>query len=413
MVKLFDRSVGKTDAVAALAEELGIEGVNPWASDVSDTIRRFKPVLEGLSPQFTIAKAADLGLQDNLIFPGSSHALADPLHLTDVPGSFPEVSGLVEFSPELTALIVPNGVLWNFEESSVAIQASTKNVIQDYSSKYCELVQYYSISFEDVLSSSRYVDGVVLSLLDDISPPNFCHWMVDVLPRLAAVGHEISSSNFYVATRELTQPYQLETLELCGVSRDRIIEVQRFEAVRAKTLLLTSDVRAMPHPCFKSAPWAIDFLRSKIAVNSLLKDKHPALIGVGKKIYISRDDAPGRRIVNDVEVFTSLRELGFDRIVMSDLPFFAQVQCMAGATHIVGLHGAALSHLAMCCHPSSVLEIFPQSYGTPAFFALAAALGNNYATYVVDEIVEGAYSQIDDITIDINKFNALTREFLT
>lgn len=82
--------------------------------------------------------------------------------------------------------------------------------------------------------------------------------------------------------------------------------------------------------------------------------------GCPKRIYLSRDDTPRRRLVNESEVFGRLAQLGFEKLVMTEHPYREQLRYLANADLIVGVHGAAFSNLFAARPGTAVIEILPQ-----------------------------------------------------
>lgn len=405
-------TVGKTDAVQRVAQARGFTGINPWAEDVAGLIERFGDGPSGMKNALNFRNSSELGLKERLVFGAVDQRMASPTHLTVRPDCFPPQGFHVAHSPQMNVLQIPKGVICHFSEMALIFSEGLEFVISNYSSKYSGITKFYDFSREQILENTRHIDGTVLVLIDDISPPNFCHWLIDLLPRLAVMANQITDSNFYVATRHLTSPYQIRSLEMCGISSDRVIQLGPYESVSAENLIVTSDIAHMPHPCFKVAPWAINFLRSKILAECFVAPDAAWSGSSYHKIYISRGDAPGRKIVNDSEFSQYLEGHGYTRVVLSDLSLSDQVKIVSNSSSIIGLHGAGLSHLVFAKKDCQIIEIFPHSYGTPAFHLLAAVNGNRYFTYVVDDIVSGSRSQVDDIFLDIEKFKDISGSLL-
>jgi capsular polysaccharide biosynthesis protein len=61
------------------------------------------------------------------------------------------------------------------------------------------------------------------------------------------------------------------------------------------------------------------------------------------------------------------------------LPFAEQVAAFAGASHVVGVHGAGMTNAVFCSPGTAVLEIFHPLYSTYGYAALALETGWRYA----------------------------------
>jgi capsular polysaccharide biosynthesis protein len=83
------------------------------------------------------------------------------------------------------------------------------------------------------------------------------------------------------------------------------------------------------------------------------------------------------------------------------MPATRQIATFACASHIVALHGAGLANIVFADPSTTLVEIFPESYGTAAYYVLAAGLGMTYASYISDRITAGSRAQLDDIEVDM------------
>jgi capsular polysaccharide biosynthesis protein len=394
----------KTDAVRHLAVAHGFHDVDPWGDSVGEILDRILRI-RGRSNRFGLRLVASDAVHARRfpIFNASSRVLRSPIHLSERPQSFPPAGIENAFSPGFTVLSVPKGIFWNFVESPLVLAADGISIVRDYSSKYAPLVHFHETDPADAFRNRIQVDGTAIVMTDDVRPLNFCHWLIDGLPRFAALGERARNRDVYAITLPLTAPFQLETLRMCGFERDRIIEVTNFQAVQARELMVTSDLNSIPHPAFKAAPWAMSYLRSTIGLPALASTRSDPS-APPRKIFVSRNDAAGRRIRNEDSLHAFLREAGYTRIVLSDSSLGEQIRLFAGATHVVGAHGAGLSHVAFLTGPAVVIELFPATYGMPSYYVLTAGLGNTYASYVTRDVAAGPYPQRDDLVIDVADF---------
>jgi capsular polysaccharide biosynthesis protein len=242
------------------------------------------------------------------------------------------------------------------------------------------------------------VKGAAVVLCDDVVPPNYCHWLLDELPRLAFLGER---RDVTVLTSGDTPKWKTDSLALCGFDPRPMIRVANFEAVRADRLLVSRDIHAMPHPAHKAAPWALNFLRARMGVAALAAT--PGEPGM-RKLYVSRNDAGGRRVLNEAALMERLRPLGYRMVTPGRLGVADQVATFARASHVVGMHGAALANFVFAPPGAQLVEIFPATYGMASYYLLAAGQGSAYASYVENDVTPGGRDQQDDITLDIDAF---------
>ncbi|NBC36896.1 DUF563 domain-containing protein [Novosphingobium sp. FSY-8] len=394
-------SVSKVDAVRDIAAHHGVE-VNPWARNVADIIAGFGPPPWDHAGAPVRVSAAGAGVADRLIAPPYARRMADPVFLNGRPECFPAAGVANAHSPALRMAEVPGGVYLNMAYAPLVLDSSGQRLLTDVSSRYAGLAPWYDMDVAELAAQAHHIDGTAIVLADDIYPLNFCHWLIDALPRLAALGGGLAQ--VHVLLHQSPTRYQRETLELIGIAADRVHVVEPFAAIRARMLIATSDLADLPHPAFKGAPWALDWLQARLGLRVLATATGGFMPAPADKIYVSRADAPGRRIVNDAELAAYLAGLGYRRVVLGEMPLVEQIATIARASHVVALHGAGLALMALAARRCQLVEIFPHTYGTPAFYVLSAAQGNAYATYVAHDVTPGSRAQVDDCRVDVLDF---------
>lgn len=97
-----------------------------------------------------------------------------------------------------------------------------------------------------------------------------------------------------------------------------------------------------------------------------------------RRIYVSRLGATRRRLVNEEEIWPSLEDAGFERVLMEALSFEEQVKLMRSTSVLVAPHGAGLTNMLFCRAGVDVVEIADLSFPNPNFYAVASAVGHRY-----------------------------------
>jgi hypothetical protein len=116
--------------------------------------------------------------------------------------------------------------------------------------------------------------------------------------------------------------------------------------------------------------------------------------GEGRRVYVSRDDARLRRVLNEKRLLPRLEALGFERAVLGDLPIARQVALFRQADIVVAPHGAGLAHIAWCKPGTRIVEFFPSPDGprgrvrnaTYDYWLLSQLLGLDYACHFAGPI---------------------------
>jgi hypothetical protein len=209
------------------------------------------------------------------------------------------------------------------------------------------------------------------------SPHNLSHWFFGVLPRLSLLmkwDPDLEQVD-KVFVSMVRHAFQTESLRRFGVPAAKVVELAPHELYETRELFAPSFVS----PAFVAPSWFLDDLKDRFA------DVAP--MERNSRIYVSRSRAPGRRVVNEEQVFRRLETMGFVSVVLEELAFIDQVALFKGAEAIVAPHGAGLSHLAFCLPGTSVIECFSRSYINAMYWCLAdeaklrycACLGNGIA----------------------------------
>lgn len=293
---------------------------------------------------------------------------------------------------------IPGGHLLHLAHAPVVLTAGADKVVQDHSGRFAPLVNHVTANLRLILDRARMVPGRVFVLGDEIQPPNYCHWLLDALPRLDCLGSTDDCSSVSVAVAPLTAPFQRETLHRCGFDDAHIVELGPMQALRADELLVTSDLPDPPHPAFKAAAWALRFLRRRLG------SPDPAGAGAGatpRRIYVSRADSAGRRVVNEDALLAALRPLGFVPVALAGMTVQAQAALFADAEMIVGPHGAGLTNAVFAPPGTGLLELFPRSYGMATYYVLAMGARLTYDDLIFDDVVPGSRAQRDDMRVDV------------
>lgn len=91
-----------------------------------------------------------------------------------------------------------------------------------------------------------------------------------------------------------------------------------------------------------------NWLRQRFGIQNFISKK-------GRKIFISREDAPARRLYNREEVFMALQ--GWETVTLSTLPILKQLEIFSETTDVISTHGAGLVNTLFCARGTRVIEI--------------------------------------------------------
>jgi capsular polysaccharide biosynthesis protein len=208
------------------------------------------------------------------------------------------------------------------------------------------------------------------------------HWVFDVLPRLSFVERFDRLRGLpLIVQRGITQT-QRESLQILGIHADRIIEFNGNHWQVEQLYYVQHGMCANPTPLH--AQW----LRERFAPPSITRSR---------RLYISREDAKVRRIINEADLVKELVPYGFEVVTLRGMSFADQVRLFSEAEIIVGPHGAGFKNAVFAEPGTTLIELFSPSYINGCYWALASACGHRYGFTVGTQHRE-------DIEADIGKF---------
>jgi hypothetical protein len=178
----------------------------------------------------------------------------------------------------------------------------------------------------------------------------FWHWMGDSLPKVL-LAEECGFQGSYLIPSSDVAPWALESMQLAGISMDRIVP-HNGTTVRASTLCIPT------YFCGYNAHHNLPFSRQfRDWVRSFvphMPQAHRRRILVGRQ-----GSAKARRVVNQLEVAHVALEFGFSTIYFEDLSLREQLALALNSEAIIAPHSSGLTHLLFMNEGSLVVELFP------------------------------------------------------
>jgi capsular polysaccharide biosynthesis protein len=118
--------------------------------------------------------------------------------------------------------------------------------------------------------------------------------------------------------------------------------------------------------------WVCRYLRDRLLPSAAGQDNP-----YGERIYISRDDAPTRKLLNENEVLDSLAQRGFRKVTLAGMGIGQQQRIFQDTRFIVAPHGGGLTNLVFCKPGTAVVEMFPLAVND-TYFRLCIEMGIDY-----------------------------------
>jgi len=162
----------------------------------------------------------------------------------------------------------------------------------------------------------------------------------------------------------LKYDFHWDSLAEFGFDRSQIIELQPLECVEFECLLASSSPRGKGSAICPG--WIIDRYQ-----DTLLVKAETVKAVSGKRVYISRRDAPTRMFSNEDEVCQFLEERGFDIVELTPLNLWQKISVFKDADIIVSQTGAGLANLMFCQPCVQVLELVDERFVYPLYASMA------------------------------------------
>lgn len=206
-----------------------------------------------------------------------------------------------------------------------------------------------------------------LGVLSTTYGRGFYHWVFDSLARLAIMDALDARPDAYVVNfRHL--PFHSEWLQALGVDKDKVYSSLQLPFVRPKQALVTQ----IPGRYSAIPAYVAEFLHRKLADHGDRATSGP------KRIYVSRKQAARRRLANESEVEELLGSLGFETVVLEDVPLIERSSLLRSAELFLCPDGAGLTNMLFCNENTKVIELFTHRRAELFGWNLSNRLGLEY-----------------------------------
>lgn len=200
---------------------------------------------------------------------------------------------------------------------------------------------------------------------------NYFHWMIDLLPRLLLIANsnwtDFSQRNL-ILYHKPERSYELETLNLLGIQKNKVLTLKAFELASVQDLVTTEF-----SPTYETTPfpgWKKELL-TEFKIKSLGNIASKEF----KQIYLLRGRQGKRRLLGEERLVDVLRARGFHILDPQRMTVVEQMEALSGAEVVVAPHGAALTNIIFCKEQTVVIELRSTNI-PPEFFSEIAKTCN-------------------------------------
>lgn len=244
--------------------------------------------------------------------------------------------------------------------------------------------------------------GVVLTTPNDY---NYYHCLFQIAPKIWFLknnGYEANDLTFFLLEVSNLN-FQKEIVAILGIDTAKIINLERHKYIEMEQMVIT--------PTFtRPEPWICLKLRQEFLFND---DNN----NFSKKIFISRNKAKFRRLLQEKELVLLLKKFGFSVINTENFSIKEQALIFNKARIIIGAHGAGLSNLVFCEPGSVVLELRAENHqnilGT-VYEHLSSICNLKHYTYLCQEVSNewGNKPNFSDLEFDVDNFECYINKIL-
>lgn len=239
----------------------------------------------------------------------------------------------------------------------------------------------------------------------------YYHWVAEVLGRLALLEMKGIEYDFLYVPN--TAPYMLETLQLWGIDSSKIIIASDDCMIKSDELIVPSlvsnvFVNGCPRLVHYIPNYIVSYIRNKLLANAQYQEHN---YHFSKRVFISRQDAVARKIMNEDEVFALLEPHGFQRYQLTKLSILEQIQLFNNAEIIVGTSGSGLTNILFCNTATKIIELYQARRDCTIWnLSQMAGIKNHHCIQTIDfiDVKEGQY----DTAIPLEIINQTITNFI-
>ena len=228
---------------------------------------------------------------------------------------------------------------------------------------------------------------------------NFFHWFLDVLQKL----------EFINQSRDLVSNHKLKIIIPNG--HDSSYSKKSLEAFdldfyfQEKNEIIISD-KSILLPDI--APTGNNRKKFVLKLSERMRNHWIAKKNVNidnRRIYISRKNAPKRKLQNEDEIIPILINHGFTVVDCNKLNFEEQLKYILNSEILISSHGAGFAHMLWMKQKSKVLEIRAKdNCNDNSIFSLASDLGHDYFYVNADKTEPAKSNHLSDLEVNKDKF---------
>ncbi len=185
---------------------------------------------------------------------------------------------------------------------------------------------------------------------------NYFHWIQDSISQIVCLKkRENDLSEWKIVIPEnCPQPF-LDILMYMGVSYNQLIVWKNYSRVKVSELFAFTTIRSETNYTSLLHPFALQHF--SYLVQSKIVEPRQDL-----KIYISRANSRGRKVIEEEKLLHLIESEGFISVQLEKCSFEEQYRLFSRAKIVLASHGAGLTNIVFCKTQTVVIELLSESF---------------------------------------------------
>ncbi|MDJ0688701.1 MAG: glycosyltransferase family 61 protein [Xenococcaceae cyanobacterium MO_188.B32] len=288
-----------------------------------------------------------------------------------------------------------------FDKAGNIIAETTLPPLGDLSPRFQGSISLQSLFIKKFPGLETHRLDTACSLVSSWSK-SYYHWFLDFLTRIEGLEYyqkQTGGKPLLIIDSNPTS-WQIQSLKLLGYSLDDCIQWDKTKVTVNKLV-----VPAFRQPGNWVSPSALHWLRQRIFSNLSTTDLNQH--SFSKRVYISRSQASGRRVINEDEVMQILAPHGFVSYSLETMSFMEQIQLFSSAEIIIGPHGAGFTNIIFSQKQPTVIELVTP-WVSPHYYLISNLLDFPYWCVECSQPYGQKIRQSrGDMIVDINNLQIL------
>lgn len=308
-----------------------------------------------------------------------------------------DIPGAHKYSYEHFLVKLPMGAYYHKHPSVITSDGCQLAIVSNHS----ELSQKEHVLFQEIAIPKPVIFkgcGLVLSTAND---NNYYHCLFQIPPKIWLLeqhGSEVEKIDWFLLESS-TATFQDEIITTLGIDKSRLRNLKQYPHVRGEQLI------ALPS-FWKPEPWICKGLRE------LFLEDHALEYYSTQRLYISRNKASYRRIMNEPSLLEILHRYGFRILQLEGLSIKEQAKIFQSAEMIVSPHGAALANTVFCKQGTMIIEFRHIDHFTDlggVYEHLSSICDLNHFTYLCEgeAVNPGDSVKFFDLKVDLESVERL------